>query len=362
MKRVGARVMTWLLDDLAIVGTFGRNATVVAFQPGLFDSLWLQTTWRQLTARRVLQEIIKAWWCLGVVPEYHLQHTHITHIWIPFTQFTFDYLTNPSTQHPNPTFIMQISYTFLLTALLATGIHAGCYNNKGEPWNSRQAPKAIDKACGRLAGSYAGQQSKEVEIKVPNQCYFFRLEHLKDGERHIGKAECKNGMLKEYTGCSHGGSTKYTNWGYTWVFALEWLHFPRRRWLWWLNFWIFEVPIPTEIVVCLGESNEISIDQQVSARRFVLKRAGQCELSGPVGISINLFRSGIFTSCLIAWWNREMDKIFQPFVEYLFELALIMYIRNTPSPLLTNSSRFSNASIFLSDIGRWKILFSTLVV
>ena len=61
----------------------------------------------------------------------------------------------------------QSLYLLATTLTLAPSSYAGCYSG-GESWNKNVAVGAIHTACKRLAGSYAGQQYKEVEIKVPH--------------------------------------------------------------------------------------------------------------------------------------------------------------------------------------------------
>ncbi|KAI8624189.1 hypothetical protein F5Y19DRAFT_480830 [Xylariaceae sp. FL1651] len=106
---------------------------------------------------------------------------------------------------------------YLVLAAIATQVQAKCYSG-GEAWGPG-AQNAAKTACEKnLSGNYQAQGTtsgeKSVCIDVDGKKNEFHIWHIKKGDRTLGVPECEDGLLKEVTGCSHGGESSYTNWKY----------------------------------------------------------------------------------------------------------------------------------------------------
>ncbi|KAJ6630352.1 hypothetical protein B0H10DRAFT_2427986 [Mycena sp. CBHHK59/15] len=84
----------------------------------------------------------------------------------------------------------------VLTAILvasASSAYAKC-DSGGKAWTS-DAESVIRRAAEHFNGAFV-------------------LQNISGNDRSIFMAEAYSGFIKEYTGCTYGGDTSYTNWRY----------------------------------------------------------------------------------------------------------------------------------------------------
>ncbi|KAF2271713.1 uncharacterized protein EI97DRAFT_504780 [Westerdykella ornata] len=114
-------------------------------------------------------------------------------------------------------------YTFNLLALTAVTLagfsSADCYGD-GPSWTdsaktSMLKEEQLNSICSGLIGDYIPGERRRTCLEVVDIGKLEVMVHLVSSNfRTMGLAECRSGVSKEISGCTHGGKSKYTNWEY----------------------------------------------------------------------------------------------------------------------------------------------------